>query len=125
MGESRRTGESKYIDVSKLSWESTSFSGVKVKTLWSDASGEAYTALFRMEPGARLPTHRHTAVEQTFVLEGSLVDAEGVCSAGNFVWRHPGSTHTAHSPDGCLTLAIFQKANQFLEEEEEEKNGQD
>ena len=95
-----------------------------MKTLWSDSSGEAYTALFRMEPGARLPTHRHTAVEQTFVLEGSLVDAEGVCSAGNFVWRHPGSTHTAHSPDGCLTLAIFQKANQFLEEEEE-KNGQD
>ncbi len=120
MEKSKQVRGSEYLDVSMLPWEPTSFPGVKVKTLWRDSSGEAYTALFRMEPGARLPTHRHTAVEQTFVLEGSLVDEEGVCSAGNFVWRRPGSAHTAHSPEGCLTLAIFQKANQFLEDGNEE-----
>lgn len=107
---------SQYVDVANLSWKPTRFPGVQVKTLWKDPKGDAFTALFRMDPGAQLPLHRHTAVEQTFVLEGSLVDEDGKCSAGNFVWRHPGSTHTAESPEGCLTLAIFQKTNQFLEE---------
>ena len=114
MKESEQSEGSEYINVSQLPWEPTSFPGVKVKTLWRDPQGEAHTALFQMEPGARLPAHRHAGVEQTFVLEGSLVDDEGVCSAGNFVWRYPGSIHSAHSPDGCLALAVFQKPNEFL-----------
>lgn len=107
---------SRYIDVEKLDWQPTRFPGVMMKLLWEDPNGEAFTALFRMDPGARLPRHRHLGVEQSYVLEGSLVDEEGVCTAGNFVWRLPGSVHSAHSPDGCLALGIFQKANEFLDE---------
>jgi len=108
--------ESVYVDVEKLDWEPTGFPGVTVKVLWRDEESEAYTGLFRMAPGARLPRHRHTAVEQTYVLEGSLVDEEGICKAGNFVWRLPGSVHSAHSPQGCLAIGIFQKPNEFLEQ---------
>jgi len=107
---------SHYIDVEHLSWQETSFPGVEMKVLCRYPNGEAYTALFRMAAGSRLPRHRHRGIEQTFVLEGSLVDDDGACTAGNFVWRDADSIHTAHSPDGCLSLSIFQATNEFLEE---------
>lgn len=107
--------KSTYLDVGELEWQATDFPGVSIKVLWRADDGESYTALFRLEPGARLPMHRHRGVEQTFVLEGSLVDDEGTCTAGNFVWRQPSSVHSAHSPDGCLAIGVFQHPNEFLE----------
>ena len=103
-----------YVNVDEVDWQPTEFPGVSMKMLFRDADGEGFTALFRLEPGARLPRHRHVGVEQTYVLEGSLVDADGACTAGNFVWRQPGSVHEAHSPDGCLSIGIFQRPNEFL-----------
>ena len=107
---------SHYIDVASLPWQPTRFPGVEMKILWRDPDGEAFTGLFRMAPTASLPKHRHCGVEQTFVLEGSLVDDDGVCSAGNYVWREQGSVHTAHTPDGCMTIGLFQKPNEFLDD---------
>ena len=103
-----------YVDVDALDWQATDFPGISMKELWRSDDGLSFTALFRFEPGARLPQHRHEGLEQTFVLEGSLVDDEGVCTAGNFVSRRPGSVHSAHSPDGCLSIGIFQLPNTFL-----------
>lgn len=103
---------SHYVNVEELPWEGSDLPGVEIKMLWSDEVSGAHTALFRLAPGVRLPQHRHVGVEQTYVLEGSLVDEDGACTAGNFVWRSPGSVHTAHSPDGCLALGIFQKPNE-------------
>jgi len=107
---------SHYVDVPQLDWEATEFPGVMKKTLWRDENSGAFTALFRLEPGARLPCHRHTGVEQTYVLEGSLVDEHGECTAGNYVWRSAGSVHEAYSPEGCLSIAIFQQPNEFISE---------
>ena len=108
--------KSVYLDVGQLDWQPTDFAGVRIKVLWQDGESGAYTALVRMDPGSSLPRHRHTAIEQTYVLEGSLADDEGVCHAGNFVWRRPGSIHSAHSPDGCLALGILQTPNEFLDD---------
>ncbi len=105
-----------YVDVSTLEWQPTPFPGICMKLLWQDEASGAFTALFKTEPGARLPLHRHQGVEQTFVLEGSLVDDEGACTAGNFVWRRPGSIHSAYSPNGCLALGTFTSPNEFLED---------
>ena len=58
--------------------------------------------------------HEHVEVEQTFVLEGSLVDDEGEVTAGNYVWRPKGNRHIAKSPNGALVLSIFLKPNIFL-----------
>jgi hypothetical protein len=44
----------------------------------------------------RLRHHEQTALEQTFMLEGSLEDAEGSVGAGDFVWRYGGAAN--HSP---------------------------
>jgi anti-sigma factor ChrR (cupin superfamily) len=78
------------------------------------------TALMRFAPGAVLPDHEHVNIEQTYVLEGSLVDKEGPakgieCKAGEFVWREQGSRHVAWCPEGGLMLAIFQVPNKFFE----------
>jgi anti-sigma factor ChrR (cupin superfamily) len=53
-------------------------------------------------------------IEQSYVLQGTLVDDDGACTAGNFVWRRPGSVHKAWTPDGCIVLGVFEKPNEFL-----------
>jgi len=105
---------SRYIDVPSLPWLPTRFAGVEIKVLVEDPHSGLQTVLTRMAPGAVLTDHMHVEVEQTWVLEGSLVDHEGTATAGHFVWRPAGSRHTASAPDGALLLGIFQKPNQFF-----------
>ncbi len=78
----------------------------------NDAAGEM-TVLLKWEPGASLPFHRHPEIEQSWVLEGSFYDHDGICRAGQFVWRTPGSMHETHSDEGCVILAIYRKPNLF------------
>src|ERR1700694_6337745 len=60
-----------------MEWQKTRFPGCEVKTLLFDADTGLVTALMRFEPGAVLPDHEHVKIEQTYVLEGKLVDKEG------------------------------------------------
>ena len=48
--------------------------------LLEDPETGLLTALFRWQPGSELALHEHVEIEQTFVLEGSLVDEEGEAS---------------------------------------------
>jgi anti-sigma factor ChrR (cupin superfamily) len=106
---------SRFIDVARLPWEKTAYAGIEQKTLLFDRQTGLLTALMRMAPGARLPDHEHVKIEQTYVLEGSLVCPEGECRAGQFVWRPAGSRHEAWAgPEGGLFLAMFQIPNRFF-----------
>ena len=107
--------DSRFVDVAGLPWEDTKFPGVKAKTLLVEPSSGLLTVLLKMEPGARLPDHEHVLIEQTYVLEGELVDPDGVCTSGNFVWRPAGTRHAAYTPKGGLMLAVFQVPNKFFE----------
>ena len=109
----KATDRSTYLDVDRIDWQPTKFAGVDIKVLYEDPSGKV-TSLTRLAPGARLPTHRHVGLEQSYVLQGTLVDDDGTCTAGNFVWRRPGSVHSAWSPDGCIVLGVFDSPNEFL-----------
>jgi quercetin dioxygenase-like cupin family protein len=54
-------------------------------------------------------------IEQTYVLEGELHCGEGICKAGQFVWRPAGSRHEAWAgPKGGVFLAMFQIPNKFF-----------
>ena len=106
---------SRYLNVAELPWQETRFEGVTMKVLLEDKDTGLVTGLFRFQPGAKLPYHEHVAVEQTWVLEGSLKDDEGEATAGNFVWRPAGNRHDAWSPNGCLVLSVFLKPNTFLD----------
>jgi len=105
---------SRYVDVDRLPWKPTPCPGIEMKVLLEDKDTGLLTALFRWQPGAELTLHEHVEVEQTFVLEGSLVDDEGEVTAGNYVWRPKGNRHIARSPNGALVLSIFLKPNIFL-----------
>jgi anti-sigma factor ChrR (cupin superfamily) len=107
---------SRFVDIASLPWERTRYPGVEQKTLLVERETGMLTALMRMAPGARLPDHEHVRIEQTYVLEGSLVCGEGVCRAGQFVWRPAGSRHEAWAgAEGGLFLAMFQVPNKFFQ----------
>ena len=93
---------SRYVDVDRLPWKPTPCPGIEMKVLLEDKDTGLLTALFRWQPGSELTLHEHVEVEQTFVLEGSLVDDEGEVRAGNYVWRPKGNRHIARSPKGAL-----------------------
>ncbi|MSQ49263.1 MAG: cupin [Betaproteobacteria bacterium] len=119
---------SRFVEVAALPWEKTRFAGVEAKTLVVDRESGLVTALMKFAPGAKLPEHEHMRLEQTYVLEGSLICGEGVCNAGDFVWRPAGSRHVAWvGPQGGLMLAIFQIPNKFYEPDgrEIDAGGQD
>lgn len=112
---------SRLVDVAALPWQATRYPGIQIKTLVFDRASGLATSLMRMAPGATLPDHEHVLIEQTWVLEGHLVDRSGPdegieCKAGQFIWRPAGSRHSAWSPNGGLMIAIFQIPNKFFAE---------
>lgn len=110
--------DSRYVDAAALPWRATRWPTIKAKVLMEDQERGLVTMLMHWEAGTEFPLHEHVDIEQTYVLEGSFEDSQGVCRAGQFVWRPAGSRHTARSVDGCLMLAIFLKPNQFFDQGE-------
>lgn len=106
---------SRFVDVGSLPWKPTQCEGVEMKILLEDPDTGLMTALFRWQPGAKLPLHEHVEIEQTYVLEGSILDDEGEVTAGNYVWRPAGNRHEAVAPNGALVLGMFLKPNRFLD----------
>lgn len=109
--------DSRLVRTAELPWETAMFPGVHFKTLMVDKEQGLMTVLLRMEPGAKLPDHEHVLVEQTYVLEGRLVDRDGECGPGEFIYRPAGSRHEAWTPEGGLMLAVFQTPNKFFLED--------
>ena len=105
---------SRYVQVDELPWQATRFPGIEIKVLMEDATTGLQTVLTRMAPGSILTDHEHVELEQSWVLEGRLVDHEGEVKAGNYVWRPAGSRHSASAPEGALVLGFFLKPNRFF-----------
>ena len=106
-------GASTYVDPEQIQWQPSQFEGIQIKVLYVDKEKGEMTCLLKWEPGATLPMHKHPEIEQSFVLEGSFYDHDGICRAGEFVWRQPGSFHETHSDEGAVLLAIYRKPNVF------------
>ena len=68
---------SRLVQVKDLPWTPIRFPGCHVKTLVVDKETGLATVLLKMDPGAELPDHEHVLIEQTYVIEGRLVDKEG------------------------------------------------
>ncbi|MBO9641482.1 cupin domain-containing protein [uncultured Pseudacidovorax sp.] len=107
---------SHYLDVEALPWKPTQVPGIDIKVLVQDKETGLLTALFRWQPGTELPMHEHVEIEQSYILEGSIVDAEGEACAGGYVWRPRGNRHVARSPHGALVLSFFLKPNVFIDQ---------
>ena len=105
---------SRYVDAAAMAWHPTDFPGIDMKILYADADSGMSTILFRMAPGSVVPLHEHTALEQTYILTGRLVDDEGEVGPGGFVWRPGGNIHIARAPEGATFLSVFMKPNRFF-----------
>jgi anti-sigma factor ChrR (cupin superfamily) len=105
---------SRFVDIEKLPWIETG-PGNKMKILYHDKTTGLLTVLSKLAPGAGIPEHQHEDLEQTLVLEGSLDDEEGSCTAGNFVIRPKGSRHAPVAPNGCTMLVFFMKPTASLQ----------
>lgn len=111
------TVRSLYVQSASVPWAPL-YPGVEIKTLHQDAVQTCHVMLLRYAPGAVLPRHRHQAVEHLFVLEGSVEDEWGACTAGNYALRPPGCVHTPGSTGGALVLAIAYGTTELLESAE-------
>lgn len=60
-------------------------------------------ALFRLQPGARIPMHDHPRGEHTYVIEGTLEFGDVRVSAGDALWTEPGESHEVRA----ITHAMF------------------
>ena len=103
---------SRFIETESVPWIETA-PGNRMKVIYHDLATGILTILAKLDPGAGIPPHVHEDLEQTFVLEGSLVDNEGECTAGNFVTK--GSRHAPTAPKGCTMLVFFLKPTAALE----------
>ena len=104
---------SRYVDPDDLDWQPSDFPGIETKVLWSEPETGRSTILFKLAPGAVVPAHTHTDVEQTLVLSGTFEDHEGKALAGHYIWRPAGNRHEARSVDGAVILAVFGAPNRF------------
>ena len=105
---------STYVKPQQMPWQKTQFDKVWLKVLYENKEKGESTVLVKLEPGAHLPYHKHPELEQAYVLEGSMYDHDGTCSAGEYVWRKPGSLHENHSDTGAIVLAVYLKQNIFV-----------
>jgi anti-sigma factor ChrR (cupin superfamily) len=106
-------GGSTYLRPQEIEWTPTQFEKTWIKVLYEDKSKGEMTCLLKLEPGAHIPFHKHPELEQTLVLEGSVYDHDGICRAGEFVWRKPNSFHENHSDEGAVIFAVYRKPNIF------------
>jgi len=104
---------SRFVDIDSLPWADAG-PGNEMKVLMHDAETGLITILTRLAPGASIPFHVHEAMEQTYILEGSLKDDEGECKAGTFVIRPKGSKHSPVAPNGCTMMVFFLKPTSAL-----------
>jgi anti-sigma factor ChrR (cupin superfamily) len=106
---------SRYVQVDELPWQSTRFPGIQIKVLMEDTATGLQTVLTRMAPGSILTDHEHVELEQSWVLEGRLVDHEGEVKAGNYVWRPAGSRQAPRRAPWCWVFSssptIFSDSN--------------
>lgn len=106
-------GASTYVRPHEIAWAPTQFDKVSMKVLYQNKAKGELTCLVKLEPGAKLPMHVHPELEQAYVLEGSMWDHDGICRAGEYVWRTAGSYHENQSDEGAVLLAIYRKLNIF------------
>src|SRR5215813_4410624 len=104
---------SRFLDVAAMPWHEP-FPGMRTKVLYKDNEVKEATILFETRPGTVIPEHVHGGVEWTFVLDGTMEDAEGVCAAGDFVVRPAGSRHTVHTPNGAKYIAFFHGSGRMV-----------
>jgi quercetin dioxygenase-like cupin family protein len=96
-----------YTLLERDGWSDSPLPGIRVKVLAIDTSRNMVTMLFRAEPGARYPSHRHSTGEECYVLSGSVVIEGRVLRAGDFHHAEAGTNHAEiYTVEGAEVLLV-------------------
>lgn len=70
--------------------------------------------VYRMAPGQTTIAHEHVGDEEFLLIEGDLVDHDGVrYQPGDLVWLRSGTKHHSYSEKGCV-LAVYLPATKSV-----------
>lgn len=100
------------------------------KLFWNPVTFDRATGkgcfVIRFEPGGVSTPHEHHGMEEFYVLDGQVIDHDGVTYAkGDCVSLGPGVKHYSYSPDGVQVLAWLTDTNRPLNEGEPLSFGED
>jgi anti-sigma factor ChrR (cupin superfamily) len=96
-------------------WIKSPFEGVDYKILYVDRATKNVTSLLRLQPGAQYPAHRHAAVEQCLVLEGTVRLGAIRLERGDFEYAVTGTEHAfVRSDTGCVLMIISNQHDEIF-----------
>ena len=87
-------------------WEPSGIEGLVTRRLFRDPDGQRFTALARMERGARYPSHRHADAEELYMVEGDLTVEGQELRAGDYCAASAGTVHGVTSSEGGCTFLL-------------------
>lgn len=90
------------VDTRAMTWEPGPAPGIQLKPLYAQDGYPERMMLMKWEAGARMEHHAHPGGEEILVLKGTLADESGAYPHGTWIRNPPGSSHSPHSPDGCV-----------------------
>jgi len=90
--------------------------GVDIHVIYGDTKQGPSAALLRYQRNAQVPLHFHLGYEHILILSGSQTDGQQVFERGTLLVSPPGSHHHVTSHEGCVVLAIWQEAVDFVSE---------
>jgi quercetin dioxygenase-like cupin family protein len=92
--------------------------GLWEKSLFVDASRSRKARLIRMEPGSRIPAHRHLQDEESLVLEGRGAIGDLLLGPGDYHRAPSGSSHPSYSSaEGCVFLLFSATEYEFFSDD--------
>jgi len=99
----------------EMNWQPGQLPGLFLKVLFNDTQRGYTTALVRMTAGTHYPSHRHTGVEELFLLEGDLSVDELSMKPGDYCRGEVGSIHgEIYTNAGCLFMVSSSQHDEIL-----------
>ncbi|GAC1429813.1 MAG: hypothetical protein NVS1B11_09790 [Terriglobales bacterium] len=88
-----------------MPWQPGAAPGIWIKALFADADQHCITAIVRMDPGVRYPSHRHTGAEELFLLSGDVTIEGKLMKPGDYCHAEPESIHgESFTRSGCTFM---------------------
>ena len=88
-----------------MPWQAGEVPGIWAKRLFADADQQCVTAIVRMDPGVRYPSHRHAGPEELFLLSGDITVEGKQMKPGDYCHAEPGSIHgPSFTSSGCTFI---------------------
>ena len=105
-----------FVRGERVGWQPGYVPGMEVKLLAADAERRRRTLLVRMAPGTVYPAHRHSDLEEIYMLEGDYVVAGVLMHAGDYCRAETGTVHEAtRTLSGCVFMVTASLQDQRLD----------